>query len=69
MPLSEFVPDQVWLQDYPIHFAGCDFDARMAGIRVSDTDLMIQSPGDIDPATRKAISALGTVAGLGAPGA
>jgi hypothetical protein len=28
MPLSEFVADQVWLQDYPIHFASCDFDAR-----------------------------------------
>ncbi len=34
MPLSEYVPDQVWLQKYPIHFAGCDFDARMAVIRI-----------------------------------
>ena len=68
MPLSEFVPGQLWLQDYPIHFAGCDFDARMAMIRVSDTELMIHSPCEIDSATRDAISALGDVAYIVAPG-
>ena len=68
MPLSEFVPGQLWLQDYPIHFAGCDFDARMAVIRVSDTELMIHSPCEIDSATRDAISALGDVAYIVAPG-
>ena len=50
MPLSEYVPDQLWLQEYPIHFAGCDFNARMAVIRVSDTEPMIHSPCEIDPA-------------------
>jgi len=68
VPLSEFVPGQLWLQDYPIHFAGCDFDARMAVIRVSDTELMIHSPCEIDSATRDAISALGDVAYIVAPG-
>ena len=68
MPLSEFVPGQLWLQDYPIHFAGCDFDARMAVIRVSQTELMIHSPCEIDAATRAAISALGEVAYIVAPG-
>ena len=43
MPLSEFVPNQVWLQDYPIHYAGCDFNARMAVVRVSDTDLLLHA--------------------------
>ena len=52
MPLSEYVPDQVWLQDYAIHFAGCDFDARMAVIRISDTELLLHSPCEIDSATR-----------------
>ncbi len=41
MPLIEFAPGQVWLQEYPIHFACCDFDARMAVIRVSETELML----------------------------
>lgn len=57
MSLSEFVPGQVWLQDYPIHYAGCDFDARMAVVRVSDTELLLHSPCDVDPATKDEISA------------
>ncbi|MEM8684357.1 MAG: DUF4336 domain-containing protein [Pseudomonadota bacterium] len=68
MPLNEFVPDQIWLKDYPIHFAGCDFNARMAVIRVSDTELMLHSPCEIDTETRDEISALGRVAYIVAPG-
>ena len=68
MPLSEYVTDQIWLQDYPIHFAGCDFDARMAVIRVSETELMLHSPCEIDAETKAAISALGNVAYIVAPG-
>ncbi len=51
MPLSEFVPGQIWLQEYPIHFAGCDFDARMTVVRVADNELLIHSPCEIDPAS------------------
>ena len=43
MPLTEFVAGQMWLQEYPIHFAGCDFNARMTVIRISDTQLMIHN--------------------------
>ena len=68
MPLSEYVTGQLWLQEYPIHFAGCDFNARMAVIKVSDTKLMIHSPCEIDSATKKAILALGDVAYIVAPG-
>ena len=68
MPLTEYVPDQIWLQDYPIHYAGCDFDARMAVIRVSDAELMLHSPCGIDSATKAEISAIGDVACIVAPG-
>lgn len=68
MQLSEYVHGQLWLQEYPIHFAGCDFNARMAVIRVSDTELLLHSPCEIDPETKKAISALGHVAYIVAPG-
>lgn len=68
MSLVEYVPDQLWLQDYPIRFAGCDFDARMAVIRISETELMLHSPCEIDSATKRAISALGDVAFIVAPG-
>ncbi|MEJ2087568.1 MAG: hypothetical protein P8Y69_03650 [Gammaproteobacteria bacterium] len=68
IPLAEYVPGQVWLQEYPIHYAGCDFNARMSVIRISDTELMIHSPCEIDPATKDAISAVGDVACIVAPG-
>ena len=68
MSLIEYVPGQVWIQEYPIHFAGCDFNARMTVIRISDTALMVHSPCEIDAATKKAILALGDVAYIVAPG-
>lgn len=68
MSLVEFVPGQVWLQEYPIRFAGCHFNARMAVIRVSETELMVHSPCEIDPASKEAISAIGDVAYIVAPG-
>ena len=68
MSLSEYLPDQVWLKEYPIHYAGCDFNARMAVIRMTDTKLLIHSPCAIDHETKEAISALGEVAYIVAPG-
>ena len=68
MPLIEYLPDQMWLQEYPIHYAGCDFNARMSVIRVTDTELLLHSPCEIDPETKEAISALGKVAYIVAPG-
>ena len=68
MPLVEYVPDHVWLQEYPIHFAGCDFNARMAVVQISETELMVHSPCEIDAATKEAILALGDVRYIVAPG-
>ena len=53
MPLIEYLPDQMWLQEYPIHYAGCDFNARMSVIRVTDTELLLHSPCEIDPETKE----------------
>lgn len=68
MPLSESVPDQVWLKEYPIHFAGCDFNARMSVIRNSDAKLLLRSPCEIDSTTKDEIVALGEVTYIVAPG-
>ena len=68
MSLVEYLPNQMWLQEYPIHFAGCDFNARMTVIRLSDNALMIHSPCEIDDSTREAILALGNVSFIVAPG-
>lgn len=68
VPLSEFVSDEIWLKEYPIHYAGCDFNARMAVVRVSETKLLLHSPCEIDKATKDEISDLGDVAYIVAPG-
>ncbi len=68
MVFTEFVAGQIWLQEYPIHFAGCDFNARMSVIRLPDSTLLLHSPCQIDSQTKKAISALGDVAYIIAPG-
>jgi hypothetical protein len=68
MPLTEFVPGQIWVKEYPIHFAGCDFNARMTVIRLSSRKLILHSPCEIDSATKEAISALGDVVCIVAPG-
>jgi hypothetical protein len=68
MPLTEFVADQIWLLDYPIAYAGCRFNARMSIVRLAGGALMLHSPCDMDDATAKAISQLGTVGCIVAPG-
>ena len=68
MQLTEFVPDQIWLLDYPITYAGCRFNARMSVVRVAGGALMLHSPCDIDDTTAKAISELGPVDSIVAPG-
>lgn len=66
--LKEYIPDTIWLKNYPIRFAGCLFNARMAVIRLSDGHLMIHSPCPIDQVTKSEIDALGSVAVIIAPG-
>lgn len=68
MILTEFIPDQIWLLDYPVRYAGCRFDARMSIVRLLDRTLMLHSPCDLDDATTKAISGLGAVSCIVAPG-
>ena len=68
MELKEFVTGQIWCKEYPIHYAGCDFNARMSVIRMADSELLLHSPCEIDGPTKEAISALGDVACIVAPG-
>ena len=68
MQLTAFVPDHIWLVDYPIALAGCKFNARMSVVRLADGTLMLHSPCDMDDATAKTISGLGPVSCIVAPG-
>lgn len=63
-PLS----DRLWIQEYPVRFGGARFNARMTVIRLDSGRLVVHSPGPIDDATFGAISALGEVGWLLAPG-
>jgi hypothetical protein len=68
MQLTEFIPDQIWLVEYPVRLAGCRFNARMSVVRLANGALMLHSPCDMDDATAKAVSALGPVSCIVAPG-
>lgn len=68
MKLSEFSEDYIWTTDYPVKYAGCKFSARMTVIRLGDGELMLHSPGPIDGTLADAISELGQVSYIVAPG-
>jgi len=68
MQLTEFIPDQIWLLDYPVKYAGCRFNARMSIVRLANDALMLHSPCDMDDAIANAISGLGAVSCIVAPG-
>jgi hypothetical protein len=68
MQLTEFSQDQIWTRDYPVKLAICPFNARMSVIRLEDGQLMLHSPCDINDATAAAISKLGQVGYIVAPG-
>jgi hypothetical protein len=66
--LAEFVRDRIWLQEYPVRYAGARFRARMSVLRLRSGRLLIHSPCEIDEVTRAEISELGEVAHIIAPG-
>jgi hypothetical protein len=68
LKLQEYLSDSVWLCDYPVKYLGTRFNARMSIVRLANDRLLLHSPCEIDAAMRRAISALGEVACLVAPG-
>jgi hypothetical protein len=66
--LTEYLPDQIWLKEYPIRYAGTLFNSRMTVVKLSDARLMIHSPCEIDAVTKDQIESLGEVAFIIAPG-
>ena len=66
--LFEYQQDAIWIKEYPIHYAGVDFNSRMTVIRLSNGNLFIHSPCEIDPSTKVSIESLGKVEFIVAPG-
>lgn len=68
LELVEYIPDQIWFKQYPVHYSGLDFYSLMTVIRLSDGSLLLHSPCDIDDETKQSIERVGTVAHIVAPG-
>lgn len=66
--LFEYQKNSIWIKEYPVHYAGTDFNSRMTVIRLSHGDLMVHSPCKIDDVTKDAIEQLGNVKFIVAPG-
>ena len=66
--LYEFKSNAIWIKEYPIHYAGTRFNSRMTIIRLSNGNLFIHSPCEIDEHTKIAVEKLGEVEFLVAPG-
>ena len=63
-----FEHEAIHVVEYPIHFAGCDFSARMTIIRLADGSLWLHSPCQIDEHLKAEIAALGPVRHIIGPG-
>ncbi len=68
MQLIQHTPGQIWITDYPVHYSGLDFSARMTVIRLPGRGLMLHSPCDIDSHMAAQLENLGEVACIVAPG-
>jgi len=66
--LFEYHKNTIWIKEYPIHYAGTRFNARMTIIRLTNGNLFIHSPCEIDARTKAAIESLGQVDFIVAPG-
>ncbi len=68
LSLTPFVEDSIWIQEYPVHYAGCSLRARMSVVRLASGKLLLHSPCNIDEQTKREIDRLGEVGVIIAPG-
>ncbi len=66
LPLVEYVPGQVWIQEHPLRLMGSAFRTRMTVLRL-EAGLCLHSPVPLDDAARAQIEGLGRVVALVAP--
>ena len=68
MELIRHSPGAIWTCDYPVHYFGIRFNARMTVIRLRDGRLMLHSPCAIDAGLAARLRSLGHPAFIVAPG-
>ena len=66
--LEEYIPEKIYIVEYPIHFGGLDLFSRMTVVRLNDGKLWVHSPCQLDARLKSEIDRLGEVAYILAPG-
>lgn len=66
--LFEYQKHMIWIKEYPIHYAGTDFNSRMTIVRLNNGSLFIHSPCEITKETKVALECIGKVEFIVAPG-
>ncbi|HEY2733615.1 MAG TPA: DUF4336 domain-containing protein [Polyangiales bacterium] len=66
--LEQYVPQRLWLIEYPVRFGGMNLSARTTIVRLQAGELFVHSPCPIDAALQRRILSLGPVAHVIAPG-
>ncbi len=66
--LRPWVPERIWLTEYPVRYFGTRILARTTVVRLEDGSLWIHSPCPMDDEIKAEIDALGPVGHIVAPG-
>jgi hypothetical protein len=66
--LIEYIKDQIWILEYPVRYSGMDLFGRMTVIRLSNSDLIIHDPCNINETIKREIDTIGEVKYIVAPG-
>ena len=66
--LEEYIPEMIYIVEYPIHYSGIDLFSRMTLVRLDDGKLWVHSPCQLDAQLKTEIDRLGKVAYIIAPG-
>ncbi len=59
--LREVSPDRLWISESPLRFYGIEMGTRMSVCRLSDGDLWVHSPLELDRRLRRTLDSLGQV--------
>jgi len=66
--LTEYVPGQIWILEYPVRFAGMDLYGRTTIIRLGNGELMVHDPCVVTENVKSQIDDLGVVRYIIVPG-
>lgn len=66
--LTEYIPGQIWILEYPVRFAGMSLFGRTTFIRLENGELLVHDPCAVSEHVKSQIDELGAVKYIIAPG-